>query len=84
MVTSFAAPECQSAIISKAMLDTKTAIEANAATSRRISVISVSLSLYVFSLFFSCSNVNLKKPKPRWNKFHQGAAASGKGKEKRD
>jgi hypothetical protein len=37
LVTSFAAPKCQSAIISKAMLDTKTAIEANAATSRRIS-----------------------------------------------
>jgi hypothetical protein len=44
------------------MLDTNTAIEANAATSRRISVISVSLSLYVFILFFSCSNVNPKKP----------------------
>ncbi|THV13922.1 hypothetical protein [Rhizobium rhizophilum] len=50
------------AIISRVMLDTNTAIEANAATSRRISVISVSLSLYVFILFPSCSKVNPKKP----------------------
>jgi hypothetical protein len=55
-------PQFQRAIISRVMLDTKTAIEANAATSRRISVISVSLSLYVFILFSSCSKVNPKKP----------------------
>ncbi len=43
------------------MLDTKTAIEANAATSRSISVMRVSCPLYVFILFSSCSNVNPKK-----------------------
>jgi hypothetical protein len=45
------------------MLPTKTAMEVNAATSRMISVMSVSLFLYVCSLFFSCSSVKPKKAK---------------------
>ena len=43
------------------MLPTNTAMEVNAATSRMISVMSVSLFLYVFILFSSCSIVNPKK-----------------------
>lgn len=47
------------------MLATKTAMEVNAATSRIISVMSVSLFLYVLSLFAYCSFVNPKKAQSR-------------------
>jgi hypothetical protein len=51
------------------MLPTKTAMEVNAATSRMISVMSVSLFLYVCSLFLYCSSVNPKKAQLRAGTF---------------
>ena len=47
------------------MLATNTAMEVNAATSRIISVMSVSYFLYVCILFPCCSYVNPKKAKAR-------------------
>jgi hypothetical protein len=51
------------------MLATNTAMEVNAATSRMISVMSVSLFLYVSIMFRFCSCVNPKKALPRRELF---------------
>src|SRR5690606_38048079 len=64
-------------------LATNIVMEANAARSRRKSVIVGSLSVYVFILFFYCSHVN-RFPQAVWTGAPRHRKLARKAKEKRD